>query len=72
MDRLGDEGQMSLWEVSFENTGEGFRVEVTPQFSRGTSLWQWNSTLNNQRSAKGEGVHNALVGQEGHISVKMG
>lgn len=66
-----DEGQI-LWEVSFEKTGQGFRVEVTPTSSRGTSLWQWNSTLSNQRSAKGEGVHNALVGQEGHFSVKMG
>lgn len=35
------------------------------------SLWQWNSTLSSQCSAEGEGVHNALVGQEGHFSVKM-
>lgn len=41
---LEDEGQMSLWEVSFEKTGDGFRVEVTPQvqgappFGSGTAL----------------------------------
>lgn len=55
----------------FGKAGEGFRVEVAPQVKGGTSLWQWNSTLSSQRSAEGEGVHNALVGQEGHFSVKM-
>lgn len=56
----------SVWESRGRIQGGSY-----PASSRGTSLWQWNSTLSSQRSAKGEGVHNALVGQEGHISVKM-
>lgn len=58
-----------LRETVWVRVGRG--LEVALQVKGGTSLWQWNSTLSNQRSAEGEGVHNALVGQEGHFSVKM-
>lgn len=41
------------------------QVKGVPPFGSGTALLEVNA------APRGEGVHNALVGQEGHFSVKM-
>ena len=53
-----------------EGWGRILGVEVAPNV-KGAPPFGSGTALRSQRSAEGEGVHNALVGQEGHFSVKM-